>query len=141
MDKSADLLPALTRLVVRLVTFDVFDINYPIVTSSINEIINKLWVKNIGGLARYENDSYQRIEGDYNGIPGNPWIITTMWLAQYYAKKKDMNKAKELLAWAEKHSISGLLPEQISPFNGSPLSVMPLLWSHAEYLKTYLMLK
>jgi GH15 family glucan-1,4-alpha-glucosidase len=124
-----------------IVTFDVFDIDDQIVTSSINEITNKLWVKNIGGLARYENDFYQRIEGDYNGIPGNSWVITTMWLAQYYAKKKDMNKAKELLVWAENHSISGLLPEQINPFNGGPLSVMPLSWSHAEYLKTYLMIR
>ncbi len=123
-----------------IVTFDVFDVNDPMVISSVREITNKLWVKNIGGLARYENDYYQRTGENYNGIPGNPWIITTMWLAQYYAKKKDMNKAKELLSWAGKHSVSGLLPEQLNPFNGGPLSVMPLLWSHAEYLKTYLMI-
>jgi glucoamylase len=124
-----------------IVIFDVFDINDPVVSSSVNQIINKLWVKNVGGLARYENDYYQRIEGNYDSIPGNPWIITTMWLAQYYVKKGDVNKAKDLLNWANKYSVSGLLPEQLNPFDGSPLSVVPLLWSHAEYLKTYLMLK
>ncbi|WP_218185310.1 hypothetical protein [Sulfuracidifex metallicus] len=82
---------------------------------------------------------YQKI-GDYKDIPGNPWIITTMWLAQYYAKK-NKDRAIQLLDWARKHAVSGLLPEQLNPFDGSPLSVTPLLWSHAEYLKTYIMLK
>ncbi|ARM76675.1 glycoside hydrolase family 15 protein [Acidianus manzaensis] len=123
-----------------IIIFDVFDINDPIVESNVKQVMDKLWVKNIGGLARYGNDYYQRVNGNYNGIPGNVWIITTMWLAQYFAKKGDINKTKELLAWANSHAISGLLPEQISPFDGSPLSVIPLLWSHSEYLKTYLMI-
>jgi GH15 family glucan-1,4-alpha-glucosidase len=122
-----------------IVTFQVFDINDPMVESTVKVVEEKLWVKNVGGLARYENDFYQKI-GDYKDIPGNPWIITTMWLAQYYAKK-NKDRAIQLLDWARKHAVSGLLPEQLNPFDGSPLSVTPLLWSHAEYLKTYIMLK
>ena len=59
-----------------------------------------------------------------------------MWLAEYYASLGQTTKAEELVKWAEaRASPSGLLPEQISPFDGSPVSVQPLAWSHAEYLR------
>ncbi len=69
--------------------------------------------------------------------PGNPWIITTLWLAQHEALSGRSERARELLRWAlDRAHSSGLLPEQIHPENGEALSVSPLTWSHAEVLKT-----
>jgi len=31
-----------------------------------------------------------------------------------------------------------VLPEQINPYTGAPISVAPLVWSHAEYAITVL---
>lgn len=110
-----------------------------------NKIIyEKLLVRNpIGGLARSENDDYQRVQDNYFGIPGNPWIITTLWHAQWLialAKNEaDMNEAKTYIDWATKQAnMAGILPEQVNPFNGDPLSVAPLTWSHATYVHTIL---
>mgnify|MGYP001770626163 CR=1 FL=1 len=65
-----------------------------------------------------------------------------MWLAQCYILRGDCEKADELIKWANKvKTPTNLLPEQINPFNGSPVSVTPLAWSHAEHLKVYLMKK
>jgi hypothetical protein len=33
---------------------------------------------------------------------------------------------------------AGLLAEQIHPFTGEPLSVMPLTWSHSAYVTAFL---
>ncbi|MEX0939860.1 MAG: glycoside hydrolase family 15 protein [Candidatus Babeliales bacterium] len=90
----------------------------------------------IGGYARYEGDNYFREE--CTGA-GNPWFITTMWLAEYYiAKAKslgDLKPAVELFEWVVKRSLStGILPEQLEPCSGLPLSVAPLTWSHAGYI-------
>lgn len=92
----------------------------------------------LGGVARYEGDIYYRTS---EGIPGNPWIITTMWLAQYYiARGKevgDLTPAKELIEWAVRHaSTAGILPEQLDPYTGAHVSASPLAWSHAEYVLT-----
>ncbi|BBD72348.1 glucan 1,3-alpha-glucosidase [Sulfodiicoccus acidiphilus] len=120
--------------------FDVFRADDPVIESTVKVVERTLWVTKSGGLARYENDYYQRVEGSYNGIQGNPWIITTMWLAQYHAARGDVDRASELLSWAESVATpTGLLPEQVSPFDKTPLSVTPLLWSHAEYLRAFLM--
>lgn len=116
--------------------FGVFEPDDPRVVSTVRAVEERLWVKGIGGLARYEGDYYQRTSGDYSQVPGNPWIITTMWLAEYYAMLGQTSRAEELIKWAEERAgPSYLLPEQISPFDGAPLSVQPLAWSHAEYLR------
>jgi len=36
---------------------------------------------------------------------------------------------------------SGILAEQLDPDTGESLSATPLVWSHAEYVQTVLMLK
>lgn len=91
-----------------------------------------------GGLARYEGDRFYRLNDTYLG---NPWIITTLWLAQYYiAKAKDANDftvAKGWLAWAADHAMrSGVLSEQLNPMTGEQISASPLTWSHAEFVRT-----
>ena len=89
-----------------------------------------------GGVIRYENDGYFLTKGQYKG---NPWLVTTLWLSQYYAGTNETVKAKELLDWSlARETTSGLLSEQFDPEDNSPLGVLPLVWSHAELINTLL---
>ena len=89
-----------------------------------------------GGTARYEYDNYFKSEPAYKG---NPWFVTTLWMAQYYAKNGQIEKAKHYVLWSIKNSLGdGLLSEQINPENSKILSVTPLIWSHAELINTIL---
>lgn len=88
------------------------------------------------GIFRYENDWYMRKGADRTP---NPWFICTLWLAQYYIQIKQLDKAKELVAWTQNLAMqSGVLSEQVDPSDGSPVGVAPLVWSHAEYINTVL---
>ena len=82
---------------------------------------------NGGGLARYEGEllTTGRPEG-----PGNPWFVTTLWLAQYdiarATTKEELEKALALLDWVAGHALpSGVLAEQIHPKAGSPSPSRP----------------
>ncbi|WP_052487799.1 glycoside hydrolase family 15 protein [Gordoniibacillus kamchatkensis] len=93
----------------------------------------------VGGLARYKNDYYFQRSSDIDNIPGNPWIICTLWIAEWeIAAAKtiaDLESPRRTLEWVVRHALeSGILPEQLDPFDGSPLSVAPLTWSHATYV-------
>lgn len=89
-----------------------------------------------GGVLRYEYDNYFLTKREFKG---NPWIVSTLWLAQYYATAKQIEKAHKLLDWALEHELpSGILSEQFDPETGSPLGVTPLVWSHAEMVNTLL---
>lgn len=90
----------------------------------------------IGGVLRYEGDNYFLNKKQYKG---NPWIVCTLWLAQYYASVGSIDKAQPLLKWAlDRELPSGVLSEQFDPETGAPLSVTPLVWSHAEIVNTIL---
>jgi GH15 family glucan-1,4-alpha-glucosidase len=101
----------------------------------------RLWVKTaVGGCARYEGDAYERATSDPS-IPGNPWIICTLWLARHAIEAavtpEEIEQARPLLDWVAAHAApSGVLPEQVDPFDGTPRSVVPLTWSHAELVFT-----
>lgn len=120
--------------------FDPFDKR---VADTMQVVADRLWVTGgIGGLARYEGDSYQRTLIN-SGIPGNPWIVCTLWLAQYrIAIARNMTALEQvipLLVWvAERALQSGVLPEQVHPQSGEPLSVSPLTWSHATLVAAVL---
>ncbi|MFQ5480336.1 MAG: glycoside hydrolase family 15 protein [Thermodesulfobacteriota bacterium] len=107
------------------------------VVSTMAQVYDKLHLAtSSGGLARYENDGYYRVD---ETITGNPWFITTLWMAWYYieaaADKAGLEKALELLEWTARRSMpSGVLSEQIDPYTNEPLSVSPLTWSHATYV-------
>lgn len=89
-----------------------------------------------GGVLRYEYDNYFLTKRQFKG---NPWIVSTLWLAQYYATAGETDKAKQLLEWSLAHELpSGVLSEQFDPENGTPLGVTPLVWSHAELVNTLL---
>src|SRR6185312_15938009 len=94
-----------------------------------------------GGIARYRDDYYFRVEKDVSRVPGNPWFICTLWLAQWYiatAKTPDdLKPARDMINWTVAHQLpGGLLSEQLDPNTGAPLSVSPLTWSHAEFIAT-----
>ncbi|MFT4532045.1 MAG: glucoamylase [Candidatus Saccharimonadales bacterium] len=89
-----------------------------------------------GGSARYADDAYFRSEPAFKG---NPWYVTTLWLAQYYADCGDREKAYKYVDWAISNSTnSGVLSEQINPTDSSIVGVAPLVWSHAELINTLL---
>ncbi|MEO7364250.1 MAG: glycoside hydrolase family 15 protein [Candidatus Saccharimonadales bacterium] len=89
----------------------------------------------IGGVIRYEDDNYFLTKP----YKGNPWVVSTLWLAQYYAGVGALDKAQPLLQWAlDRELPSGTLSEQYDPENGQLLSVVPLVWSHAEMINTIL---
>ncbi len=89
-----------------------------------------------GGAPRYEHDQYFASDPPYMG---NPWFITTFWLAQYYIRIGEYEKAEAIVEWAQQKTLpSGVLSEQIHPKASTPTSVAPLVWSHSEYLNTVL---
>lgn len=93
---------------------------------------------NSDGYIRYERDSYYTMQDA--GSP-NPWVVTTMWVAQYYVMiaetRADLQRAYELLEWTASHATpSGVLAEQMHPHTREHLSTAPLVWSHAEYVLT-----
>ncbi|HEX5323016.1 MAG TPA: glycoside hydrolase family 15 protein [Capsulimonadaceae bacterium] len=125
-----------------LFAFGMYDANDPKIVATMECIKDRLWVKtDIGGIARYENDYYHQVSQDIGNVPGNPWFMCTLWLAQWYiarAKKEaELEPAVEIMQWVQKHALcSGVLSEQVNPYTGAPLSVSPLTWSHAEYCRT-----
>jgi len=110
------------------------------VVSTMNAIRERLWIKTeVGGLARYENDYYHQISQDLENVPGNPWFICTMWLAQYdiaaARTTDDLKSAVVLMEWVANRALSsGVLAEQVHPYSNEPLSVSPLTWSHATFV-------
>jgi len=112
----------------------------PKIIATMQVIRDRLWVKTpVGGLARYENDRYHQVSADTANVPGNPWFICTLWLAEWYAAtaetQEDLQLSLDLLRWVANHALpSGVLAEQLHPYTGEPLSVSPLTWSHAEFV-------
>lgn len=110
------------------------------VAETMSQVEKVLWVKSdVGGVARYYGDYYFRRSEDLERIPGNPWFICTLWLAQYYIRTavsiEDLSRARLLLEWCVRHTLpTGVMPEQVHPLTGEPLSVAPLSWSHAAFI-------
>ena len=125
-----------------LVEFGALAPDDPRAESTTRQVEERLWVHtDIGGLARYENDAYHQVERqDTKGVPGNPWFISTLWLARYRllrARTADqLAGGLELIEWAARRALpSGVMAEQLHPYTGEPLSVSPLTWSHAAYVR------
>lgn len=92
-----------------------------------------------GGSPRYEDDNYFKSDPAYRG---NPWFVTTLWLAQYYACHDQKEKAKHYIDWTLQQTLSsGVLSEQINPESSAIVGVTPLIWSHAELINAVLDLK
>jgi len=133
-----------------LFLFGMLQATDPLIESTMAVLIDRLWCKTkVGGIARYESDCYQQISQDITNIPGNPWLICTMWLAQYHIARAqsmdDLKPALQMLTWAQRCALpSGVLAEQVHPSSHTPIGVSPLTWSHAavviavhEYINKY----
>ena len=124
--------------------FGMYTADDPKISSTMQAIQERLWVKTeVGGIARYEDDGYHQISQDISNIPGNPWFVSTLWVAEWLAEtalsEADLAASLELLVWAAERSLpSGIMAEQLHPFSGEPLSVSPLTWSHAAYVASLL---
>jgi glucoamylase len=111
------------------VPFGVFEYDHPVIEKTVMKIENELYCKNAGGIYRYEGDSY---------AGGNPWIVSTLWLALYYLEAGNLNKASEYFKWAVKCGTHiDLLPEQADKNDGKACWVVPLTWSHAMYVLVF----
>jgi len=98
----------------------------------------------IAGIARYQGDRYQRETDVPEDLPGNPWFISTLWLAEYEIVRantlQQLHDARRGLQWCARNALpSGVLAEQVHPVTGWPLSVSPLTWSHSALVWTVLL--
>ncbi|MCP3774372.1 glycoside hydrolase family 15 protein [Paenibacillus sp. MZ04-78.2] len=122
--------------------FGVLPADDPRVVSTMKANRAGLTIKtDIGGVARYHHDYYFQRSPDIDNVPGNPWIICTLWIAEWEIEcaktLEDLVSPRRTLEWVVSHAMeSGILPEQLDPFDGGPVSVAPLTWSHATYVLT-----
>ncbi len=134
-DKTLDISSAYGTMMYAAKTFGVNNVK------STFEAAEKILLNSapVGGSPRYEHDQYFTSTPPYLG---NPWFVTSLWIAQYYLQVKRDDDAKKIVDWTLGHfNEKGVLPEQIQPETGAPLSVMPLVWSHAELINTLLDLR
>ncbi len=114
-----------------------FQAGEPPVVNTLNRLVERLWLPGAtGGMARYENDNYYRVS---SGVTGNPWPLGALWLARWRiaraASMEELQGGLDLLGWAAQHTTgSGAMSEQVNPFDHQPVSVSPLVWSHAEFV-------
>ena len=118
--------------------FGVLPADDPRVEKTMKTVEKVLTVKSkSGGVARYQNDHYQRRSQDVDKVPGNPWFICTLWLAEWYIAKNELDKGLKLMKWVvDRASRTGILAEQINPYTNESLSVAPLTWSHSTFVLT-----
>jgi GH15 family glucan-1,4-alpha-glucosidase len=120
--------------------FGVYPASNAMVEGTMRAVREKLWVRTeAGGCARYENDPYHRISEETGRVPGNPWILCTLWLSDHVIARAStaeaLQRGLDLVRWARsKATRSLILPEQIDPYGSQPLSVAPLTWSHAQVI-------
>lgn len=123
-----------------LVTFGVLSPWDPRIIATAEAIRSELWCDTtIGGLARYANDRYQRDSDVPERVPGNPWFISALWMAEYTIARAQsldqLHEALPYLQWCVGNALpSGVLAEQVHPITGVPLSVSPLTWSHSAFV-------
>lgn len=94
----------------------------------------------VTGIARYEGDQYYRVNAN---VPGNAWFIPTFWYIQYTIaraeKSNDLDSVRDAFSKIKRFAtFAGMFSEQLDPLSGAPLSVSPLVWSHAEFVRLVL---
>jgi glucoamylase len=124
LDKDVD-----TAIIGLSFPFSVLQPDDPRILSTAHQIENAF---------RYTAEGIGRYPGDaYHG--GNPWFITTLWMALYNCQLGNYEKAKTLIDWSAKHVDEiQLFAEQVNKENGEPVSASPLAWSHAMFILSLL---
>jgi len=88
--------------------FDVFPVSESRLKTTVELIDEKLWHKSYGGISKYV-----RVDGrELGGFGASP--LFTLFLADYYTKAGDKEKAGKYINWAVSMSFNGLLPERFS---------------------------
>ena len=134
--------PIIDASMYAIFSMDLLPANDPRVVSTMDAIRDELWIKtDVGGVARYTDDYYHQVTRDTERVPGNPWFICTLWLAEYQIARattlEALQEAMPILQWTADHALpSGVLAEQVHPQTNAPLSVSPLTWSHATVVST-----
>lgn len=132
--------PTLESSIFAIFAFGVLPASDPRVEATMKQTELGLWVKTqVGGAARYTNDYYFQKSHDLERVPGNPWIICTLWLALWHIERAitldELKKPLEIIKWVQQKAMSsGILSEQLHPYSGEPVSVAPLTWSHATFV-------
>ena len=146
-DHSYELLPDSTvdSSLFGLFRFGTFSVKDPKVQNTMKAYREKLLVRtSVGGYARYQYDWYHSLRPPDAEVPGNPWIISTLWIMMEEIlsaeSEEELRRSLKHLEWVKFRSHkSGVLAEQVHPFNGYPLSVSPLTWSHATVVEVVTM--
>jgi hypothetical protein len=106
--------------------FNILKVQDPVAQRIIESVHRSLWSRPVGGLLRYERDTYRG---------GNPWVLTTLWLASVELAAGNVSTARECFQWVmSKTTPLGMMPEQVHRESGLPYWVIPLGWSHAMFL-------
>jgi len=93
----------------------------------VHAIETRLWNHEVGGICRYEGDTYYG--------PENPWIICTLWLAEAHLMLGRPERCRELIEWSARTALdTDLLAEQVEAKGGAHTSVTPLVWSHSTFI-------
>ena len=116
--------------------FKLWDKDHPLIKNTIQKIEQDLNFD--GGVKRYLEDSY---------YGGGSWILLSANLGEYYQQTKQTAKYKQIKDWIERQATQKQeLPEQVKEHllfehyydkwvqKWGEIAV-PLLWSHANYLK------
>lgn len=91
-------------------------------------------VEKINLTLRTYTGGYKRFEGDHYRN-GNPWTITTLWMALYYIEIKKYKEAKECLNFVVSSSTEhGFLAEQVDNNTMKSSWVIGLGWAHAMFI-------
>jgi GH15 family glucan-1,4-alpha-glucosidase len=120
--------------------FQLAEASDPRVAATMQAVEQRLWIKTtVGGVARYDGDPYHSVTDNTRDVPGNPWFICTLWLADWHIARatsvEELQLALPVIDWVNKHALrSGVLAEQVHPQTNAALSVSPLTWSHATYV-------
>ncbi|HEX8170090.1 MAG TPA: glycoside hydrolase family 15 protein [Thermoanaerobaculia bacterium] len=139
-DEKLELDPSVDASLFALFYLGVFPAESALVEGTMRAVRERLTVgTDTGGVARYEHDAYHRISEETARVPGNPWILCTLWMAEHDLARGDEESALDVVRWARaKATASLVLPEQVDPYDGQPLSVAPLTWSHAQTISVVL---
>ncbi len=144
VDRGYELDEVIDISLLSLATLGVLDPKNSRMIETANAVREQLWLKtSVEGCARYQGDVYQRAGDSPQDIPGNPWFVATLWLAEYFIdqaeNQQQLQATLPYLEWCGKNALpSGVLAEQIHPESGSPLCVSPLTWSHSALVWTVL---
>lgn len=109
--------------------FGLFDIDDESVSGGLETVRRRLGKD--GLFSRFEGD-------DYFSTPDSPnlWPVASLWMAQIALERDEVELARQSIdAVRQLALISGVLPEQVRR-DQTPVSLAPLVWSHAELVST-----